>query len=134
MLRIALILTTVIATFVGSLGLPVYLHTCRMLAMETQEAGCSMCDARDDGRPVVPSSEDSGPCCGDEVIHPRIDDGTLARIEMPMPLFAGIIVLFALDLTPIDQPSLATSDYGHSPPGLAARAQHRWLLNSTFLI
>lgn len=136
MIRIAIILTTIVATTLGSLGLPVYFHTCRMMAMETQTAGCSMCDDRDDARPIVPPSDDdtSGACCGESVIHQRTDDGTMTRAEIPMPLFASLVTFLTFEFAPSAAPSLNTSEYGHSPPGLAARTQHSYLLNSTFLI
>jgi hypothetical protein len=135
MLRILLIATTIFATALGSLGLPVYLHSCRMQAMETEAAGCPMCDARKDARPVVPAGHEStGACCNDSVVHQRTDDGTMARAEIPMPLFAGIVTLVALEMSTPIAPSLSASQYGPSPPGLAARTQHSYLLNSTFLI
>lgn len=138
MLRLALILTTIIATTLGSLGLPIYLHTCRMLAMqvETDGSGCSMCSAREDGRPVVPASahDDSGSCCDDSVVHQRTDPGTMTRADVPMPLFVAIMTFVALELEMPLSPTLPGSDRVHSPPGLAARTQHTYLLNSTFLI
>lgn len=134
MLRIALILTTIVATTLGSLGLPMYLHTCRMMAMETDAPGCPMCDSRKDARPVVADDDGSGACCGESVVLQRTDDGTMTRAEMPMPLFAGIVAFFAIDLAQPSIALLAPSEFGHSPPGLAARTQHTYLLNSTFLI
>jgi hypothetical protein len=135
MLRNALIVLTIIATAVGSLGLPIYLHTCRMMSAETESAGCAMCSSRDDHRPVVPATgDDGGPCCGDEVIHQRVDTGTLARAEMPMPLFVGLVTILAIELDPPVAPTLARGGHGHSPPELAARSRLTYLLNSTFLI
>jgi hypothetical protein len=135
MLRLAIIVTTVLATALGSLGLPIYLHTCRMMAADAETAGCAMCDARENANaPVVPDDDGAGSCCGTEVVHQRVDDGTMSRAEMPLPLLVGVVAYFVANLTAPETPRLDRSDADRSPPALAARSQHSYLLNSTFLI
>jgi hypothetical protein len=135
MLRIALILTTIVVTTVGSLGLPIYLHTCRMIAAETEKAGCAMCDEQDDSRhPVVPATDDDGSCCGSSIVNQRIDPGTSYRAALPMPLVVALAAFVAVELELPADVGTVPCDIGHSPPPLAARTQHAYLLNSTFLI
>jgi hypothetical protein len=134
MLRIAIILTTILATTFGSLGLPIYLHTCRMVAAETARPGCPSCTSKAKQMADEHRMKGGSKCCGTSVVHQRVDAGTMSRAEMTAPVFAGIVAIVIFDLVAPLAPSAARADVGHSPPGLAALARHTYLLNSTFLI
>src|SRR5512133_1146142 len=76
----------VIATTFGSLGLPVFLHTCRMMDRTTPVAGCSMCSTANDHEKYHKPGDN--PCCKSTVVNQRTDTGTLARVDMPsLPVF-----------------------------------------------
>ena len=133
MLRLVLIAITIVATVHGSLGLPLSLHTCRMMLAGSDAPGCPMC-AASDAAIVAGGGDDEGACCSDEVVHQRVDPGATARVDIPMPLFVGTVVLATLDLLDTASPAIVTARRSHSPPALAARAQHAYLHNATFLI
>jgi hypothetical protein len=137
MLRTAIILATIVATFLGSLGLPVYLHACEMSQQRAgMKSSCSMClkrsalkrDATGEGMRIK-----AKPCCTSHTLVQQTDPGALAKVEhLPAPLFAAFVSYLVI-------PQLASSlaspaAWTERPPPLASRAQATYLFNSTFLI
>lgn len=134
MLRSAIISMLISATLLGSIGIPLSMHTCKMIAAETQEAGCPMCSSRTDNLPVQRATHDGSNCCAETTVHQLIDDGTMLSVEIPSPMLIGIAAFFPLFVPELSSPSRVCSAFGESPPALARRTQHAYLLNSTFLI
>ncbi|MBC8144910.1 MAG: hypothetical protein H7X80_04940 [bacterium] len=125
----------IVATALGSLGLPLYQHSCRMIAAETKEAGCPMCSSRESNLPVQhDTSDDDGGCCSDNVVNQSVDDGTMMRVAMPAPMLVVVAGSFTLLVPDLCAPFSKRNAFGESPPSFAARRQHTYLLNSTFLI
>jgi hypothetical protein len=127
MLRRSIILATVIAFLVGSIGLPVSLYACQM----KKAVACGAC-----GCTIDPADTDAAkPCCAKE--HTVVRDDVTTAMPQPagisMQLATAVIVehFVAADLcaqTP------EANFLIHHPPPLEHHAQASYLFNSTFLI
>ncbi len=143
MIRAAIILATIVAFVAGSLDIPVYLHSCRMMERETFDmSGCSMCepDHRDVPVRVSIGTEDtrhtltSVPCCTDHEIDRHLDPSLLGRPDLPVaPSLQAVPPSFIAGLHRAVAARVDT-DWTDRPPPLAECGPATYLVNSVFLI
>jgi hypothetical protein len=144
MLRCSVILATVVALLLGSLGLPVSLYSCEMMKVRGAvispcgrccPSGTSGSVARRDGEHDRRGDLKSPPCCSREHKLLRADMVALpwAGALLPRPVLACSVlpVLPMRVRSVVDARSKFLMEH---PPPLASHAQDAYLFNSTFLI
>ncbi|MEO5929039.1 MAG: hypothetical protein ABIR47_03815 [Candidatus Kapaibacterium sp.] len=138
MYRASIILATVVALLIGSIGWPVSLYACEMANLRgSVKVACPMCSAAsakaDDGKDCH-RSERKSPCCRKQhaVIHADTTATMLTAISFT-PLLVALVTFLVpgIDRHAIDAHGRFWIDH---PPPLPHHAQASYLFNSTFLI
>lgn len=137
MIRTSFILTLVLALLLGSLGMPLTLHSCQMAGMDRQVAStCGMCggDEREhhqDDRVEAPNG-----CCSVESIVRQLLP-TVQSLPPALPAPAAV-ALYDLLAQLFDRYQVITTVSpaldANSPPSLSERGRTTYLRNSCFLI
>ncbi|MDB5033143.1 MAG: hypothetical protein JWQ98_384 [Chlorobi bacterium] len=137
MYRASIILATVVALLIGSIGWPVSLYSCEMAnARGSMKASCPMCNRSADPAPAKDchGTPKKAPCCQKQhtVIHADTTATVMTAISFT-PLLVALITLLVpgIDLHAIDAHGRFWIDH---PPPIAHHAQAAYLFNATFLI
>jgi hypothetical protein len=136
MFRKSIIAATIIAILIGSIGLPVTAHACRMMKRVTSVA-CGNCGAehaaarapdRDNSRPRIAAT----PCCSTTNTVQAISSAiTIQNREMVAVIVAMFVSYHPYRREPVCNGYIAHK--GFRPP-IARQGQHTYLFNSLFLI
>ena len=132
-------MATIVAIIYGTLGLPVYVHSCRMMGAADSAPMCGMCESAADagasGSEGTAMKFERIPCCKtDQIVHKTAPTVMPRGEEIPAP----VLVLLVQSLLEQADPHAAETGsglaVGDRPPPLASRSRSTYLLNSSFLI
>lgn len=130
MLRKTIIVTTLLGLLIGTIGLPMNVHACKMAKEEKVAQTCGMCSSDH-----AKQGDEKRGCCENRLELQHTDDASLANtgISIAPPVLLAVLVWHLSSLkTPVESYAIVTS-HAHSPP-LERRGQSTYLFNSSFLI
>lgn len=132
MFRRGIILATIVAVVIGSVGFPTNVHSCAMKKEETVSSTCGMCS-----RAHAEESHDSGSgrCCDNRIEFQHTDPASSVKagVAVPAPAILAVLVWYAISFEPVSAHHSFVSLRSHSPP-VGLRQQASYLFNSSFLI
>lgn len=140
MLRSAIILATIVATLVATIGFPLRLYSCQaMKAVETSRPSCQGCVCRcgmmeHGGKTTKARSAPVMPCCTAQ--HVLVKVSSSAVLDHAAATLLPMAILRVLYLVETGDGTLAgrASYWIDHPPPLARQSQSTYLFTSTFLI
>ena len=128
--RKIIILTTLLGLLIGTVGLPMNVHACKMAKSEQVAKTCGMCVASHEKQ-----SDDGNGCCDNRVELQHTDHASLVKttVEVPAPIIIAVLVWPLLQSESIVDLHHTNLSQTHPPP-LERRNQSTYLFNSSFLI
>lgn len=134
MIRKTIILFTMLAVIIGSVGMPVNVHSCTMAGEEVAAPTCGMCGA--EHTTAAATRHERKPCCNNHTELRQTDEasGVQPGFSLPRPL--SICILIHTILAPLDATSaeeIPVRFRSHSPPPDLLKDQ-TYLFNASFLI
>ena len=130
--RKIIILATLLGLLIGTIGMPVNVHSCAMKGEIKAAKTCGICEMkpaqeREDSR--------SNGCCDDRIELQHTDEASLANvaIKISAPVIIAVLSWPLLQVEQVAEAHTTTISQAHSPP-LEKRNQSIYLFNSSFLI
>lgn len=134
MIRTTIILFTMFAVIIGSVGMPVNVHSCTMAGEDVAAPTCGMCGTEHLSNAAA--NNNPKPCCNDHTELKQTDHASSVQPAFSLPRPLSLCILIHTILAPLDGTSVQEIPVhvrSHSPPPDLLK-DRSYLFNASFLI